>query len=488
VAPLRTRARAWWGESAYKPLVVLVAVALGLRVLVMALYSTAVLNYYGGDSSRYLRLPFTHFHGIFGDYNIPAGYPAFLRALRALTRYMPFTIGVQHVLGAVAGVLLYLAARRAGASRLASLLPAVVLLYSGDQIFLEHAVLTEALWIPLLAGGLFLAMRALDQPTGSRARLWSLAACGAVFALAALARHIALWIPLLVAIWSLFAFGGPWRERLKSAAYVLVPAIAIVAAYAGLARAENGWAGFTDMSGFNLYGRVGQFADCARFKPPAGTAGLCESTPPGSRNGTYWYQFNAGSPLYRAGFTADPRSSKVLGRFARAAIAHEPVDYLRTVAKDEVRYFDPDFGSPRPDSGVGPNGMSFASTQPVQQTGLGMNDLAAQYDVFYSGVRAQPAGGWVRSILGGYQSVFRVGGLELLALWALAVFALVRGSGRIRAAASLVLLVAAYLFLAPPVINSYDVRYGVPPAELLAVASALGAGLLWRRRRAPPTA
>jgi len=68
------------------------------------------------------------------------------------------------------------------------------------------------------------------------------------------------------------------------------------------------------------------------------------------------------------------------------------------------------------------------------------------------------------------------------------VVALVRGSPRMRRAAWLVVLVAAYLFLAPPALNSYDVRYGVPPAELLAVASALGLGVLWPRRGAEPTA
>jgi hypothetical protein len=446
-------------------------------MLIMGTYSSAVLTFYGGDSTRYLRLPETGFVGLFDDPYIPAGYPAFLRSLRAVWAALPFTIGVQHLLGIAAALLLYLAARRAGAGRGPSLLPAVVVLYSGDQLFLEHAILTEALWTPLLAAGLYAAMRAVGDPP---ARRRALVATGSLLALAAIVRNVAVALPVIAAVWAALAFGGSWRERLSSAALVVVPAFLLIAGYAALARAEHGYAGFTDMSGFILYGRVGQFADCRKFAPPPGTEVLCERTPVGQREGPLHYTFDPAAPLYRR-FGATPRDAAILGRFARQAILHQPVDYLRTVVKDGARNFVPDIGFDRPRSGAEPPSMSFARTVGAVQAQT-PSQLAHQYRQVYSLVRAEPVDRGVGTVLGAYQSVFRIGGLELALFWILAIAAIVRGSAPIRAGAALTGLVSGYLFLAPAVAVTYDVRYSVPPATLLALAAALGIESLRRAR------
>ena len=39
-------------------------------------------------------------------------------------------------------------------------------------------------------------------------------------------------------------------------------------AYVGLASIAGESAGYTDLGGFEFYGRVAQFADCSKFKPP----------------------------------------------------------------------------------------------------------------------------------------------------------------------------------------------------------------------------
>src|SRR5947209_10211546 len=87
------------GRSVPRTVAFLFGAGLLLRVLVMALYPDVVLTYYGGDATRYLRLPFTGYHGLFSDPNIPAGYPAFLDAARWVSRNIVFTIGLQHLMG-----------------------------------------------------------------------------------------------------------------------------------------------------------------------------------------------------------------------------------------------------------------------------------------------------------------------------------------------------------------------------------------------------
>ena len=58
----------------WAPIVAVLAVGLLVRLATFPLYGPAVFNFYGGDSTRYLRLKFTGFEGLFGDPLWPAGY------------------------------------------------------------------------------------------------------------------------------------------------------------------------------------------------------------------------------------------------------------------------------------------------------------------------------------------------------------------------------------------------------------------------------
>src|SRR5918999_4531519 len=81
---------------------------------------------------------------LFSDPLRPAGYPYFLGLVQSINSNLSATIVLQHVLGLVSALFLYLAARRVGLSRWWSLLPCGVLALSGPQMLIEHAVLTEA--------------------------------------------------------------------------------------------------------------------------------------------------------------------------------------------------------------------------------------------------------------------------------------------------------------------------------------------------------
>lgn len=460
-----------------RAIIALFAVGLALRIVVMAIYSDVVLIYYGGDSTRYLRLPFTGFHGLFSDPNIPAGYPAFLHAARWVSRDIVFTIGLQHLMGLATAVLLLLLVRRIGGPSWLGLIPAGVVLLSGDHLFLEAALLTETLWMLLIVAGLWAAMSARGAAHTER---W-LVSAGILLALAAIVRHLALPFFILVAAWAAWELGSRWSDRLRFACAVVVPAVVVIGAYSGTARIEKGYAGFIDMSGFSLYGRVAEFANCKDFTPPKGTAGLCnDPIPPDQRDGTFYYQFAPTSPLYRAGFTSDAQSAPTLERFAHAVILHQPVEYLKLVGKELLRYVAPYSVVARPASGVDPDGMSFASAVPANQ-GQSPTLLAEEYSEDYTHVSHSLPSQGVREALGSYQEIFRLSGLPVVLLALLSIVGLMVSRGSVRRAILLFGALAGYLYVVPVALSSYDVRYGVPAGLMLSVSGALGGWVIYQK-------
>ena len=457
----------------YRPLLLVLAAGLAVRFFTMVAYDRAVLQYYGGDSARYLRL-FAHAR-LFGDDLTPAGYPAFLRGLRALWPSLPLTVAVQHLLGLATAILLFAAMRRLGASRLTALVPAAVVALSGDNVFLEHALLTETLWGFVIALGFYALARAYD----GRGIGW-LAAAGALLGCSALVRNTSLLLPVLAAAWLAVVLGGPLRQRLRIAGVVLAPAVAVILGYVVLAHALGPHDGLFERSGDLLYMRVAPFADCHRFRPPAGSAGLCEATSPDQRPGPLHYGgFDSPAPV-KTNYATRP-SPAVLGAFARTAIVHQPVDYLHAVALDEVRYLLPHAGVHRPDSGARPEEMSFGHTEPFAQPAT-REEQAAKYRLVYSGVGRPRAPGGSFDLLGAYQGVMRAGGLVLVVAAASIAAGLALGRGRLRLVALLPASFALTMYALPPLLLTYDVRYGVTPAPYLCAAAALALAS-WRAAR-----
>jgi len=151
------------------------------------------------------------------------------------------------------------------------------------------------------------------------------------------------------------------------------------------------------------------------------------------------------------------------------------------VTKDLARFVVPDLGVVRPDSGVTPERMSFQSTVPVGQ-GVDAATLAREFGEEYDGVGSGSTSRSVRTILGAYQSVFRLDGLVLLALLAAALTGLAGGRGAARTGCALFLSSSVALFVLPVATSAYDARYAVPPGHLLAAAAALGVTALAVRR------
>ena len=435
--------------------------AVALRLLALGAYSPGFLGY--PDTSFYL---LAAEHGEAEDPFRPGGYAAFLRALH--WSGISGTVLAQHLLGLGTAALLFLTVRRLVASRWVALLPAAAVALCGSQVMIEHALLSEPLFTFLLAASVYAAVRSLDDGIG-----WVLASALLVGA-AAPVRIVALGVIPVLAVW-LLVFTP--RRRLVTFAAFAVTAVAIPIAWG----AVND---YTRTGPYNLYGRVGPFADCKKFDPPSGTAMLCPKAPLDRRRSTYHYIFTGGSPAvayfgHPQGYPEPTRDDvDRIRRFSRAAIAGQPLDYTRTVAKDMARYALPSWWMPPPgDANQMPEELSQYYTTPGW-TGSGLSKAQA----YYGEVELRSHGPLLEA-LRVWERITRFTGIVFLLILVPAVAAPFLLRGRARAGAVLMLGVGLTLLLIPAATIFYDYRFAVPALGAFAAAAALGARPLLMRVR-----
>ncbi|MEV0236715.1 phospholipid carrier-dependent glycosyltransferase [Nonomuraea sp. NPDC050786] len=292
--------------------------AAALRVLVMLGYDTARLYWYDSftylDTAVHMR-PQGAFH--------PAGYSWFLWALRPF-HSVELVVGVQHAMGLATGAMIYLLLRRRSLPGWAAALAAVPVLFDPAFVRLEHAVLSDSQVIFLVVAALLVLLR---QPEAStRAATWTGAAAGVLLALAGLTRTATVPLIGLAALY-LLARRTSWRQALALAVAGTLPLLA----YAGWYAQHHGRFALSGSDGVALWARTMTFADCSIIKPPPEQAVLCP-------NGTV---LDAASE-----YVWDPRASlnrlpgdrfvhnDLARSFALRAIAAQPLDYLREVARD----------------------------------------------------------------------------------------------------------------------------------------------------------
>ncbi len=434
-------------------LAALLAAGVGLRAWALWSWRPAFIGYY--DTSPYVAAARS---GLFADPFRPAGYPAFLRALHALSDHVVAVTALQHALGIATALLLYAAVRPY--SRWAALLAPAVVLLDGFEVLVEHAVLSDSLFVFLLAAALLAAVRRMGL------------AAGALIALAASVRTVGLFVVPLVLLALL------WPRRWRTAALGTVAAVAVLGGYYAAEHAQVGATGLSRAPGWSLYARVGQFADCTRFTPPAGTRALCETVDPARRPSTDFYYWAKQSPAQRA-FGAPPASDATVGRFARAALLAQPGDYLLTVARDFARYVWPEHFR-RARAGETQAQYLDQARRPKELLFVG-GELAG----YYAGV---PAARQTASELTlAYVRGTEVSGVLLLILLALAAAAPFLARGEARRPAALFAATAFALLIVPVATQVYDARYAVAALGPLAAAAglALDGAVSRRAARAP---
>ncbi|MEU8275109.1 phospholipid carrier-dependent glycosyltransferase [Microbispora bryophytorum] len=438
----------------------------------------------------------------------PAGYSMFLRLLEAFHSFA-LVVTVQHMLGLLVGVMVYVTVRRRGGPSWAAVLACVPVLLDAYQIELEHLLVSDSLFTFLVVGAVCLAMR---PPTPRSA-----AALGLVLAAATLTRTVGLPLIAVFAL-VLLAHGvrgagapaRPGRAVARLTVPFLVAALLPVAGYAGWFYTTYQRVGLVGSNGVFLYARTMAFADCSVMKPPADLAVLCDSRPPASRPASQEYIWNAEAPLPRLpGITFTKETDTLAGRFASLAIRSQPLDYLRSMLTELGRSFT--LGRPVYPDAETYRYYEFPDTVPPppgRNPAVVGKEFAQRYEGGPVTLRiSEPFAGLMRA----YQDVARLPGTALLVILLAPPAAwLVRaGSARTRRPPArrahsnrassnrassnrafsdwgIAWATAWALLLVPPATAQFDYRYVLPVVPLACLAAALSVRRL--RRRTGPAA
>jgi hypothetical protein len=490
--PPRARVRLRIGRD---PVALALAALLGagllVRVWFLLVWRPAVTGY--SDSGVYFDGAWGPVSRVWTDPIRTVGYSMFLRVLHGLSAHLLSVIIVQHVLGLIAALLFFLAVRRCGGPRGLGLAPAAIIALGGDELFIEHSALSDALFVFLLSAMLYCALRASE--TDLR---WA-ALAGLCAGLAVWDRETGLVLIAVIALWLLFSGGRPTRRTLLLAAASLIAALATVGVYVEWRERASGLSGLTSNGGWNLYGRVAPWAECSKFTPPSGTRRLCETAPvsrrgyplPTSkkpRSSEYYIYYNE-SPAYRLFgppyyVSRVPHATERLTKFAEAAILGQPLAYLHAVWLDTIRLFDPNhysYGDYSADEmiafmlgGFPPNSGKNEFVEDWQHRLYPRDPRAHRGDI-------APLKAWERHT--------RVDGVWMGLLLALCLAGPWLLAGRPRSGMILFGLSALALLFFPILIKSYDYRFVIPAfAPLLAAAALAAWGLVVRIRSSPRAA
>jgi hypothetical protein len=456
------------------------AVAIALRIILMIGAAPALLTY--PDERSYVHAAAA---GLFANPFRPAGYSLFLRLVHLFSSNLFVTVGVQHLIGLATGIAAYALARRIGCGRWTALLPAVLIVWSGDQLYLEQILLSDGLFLTILVLTCYCALRvpAARGPALAPGLGWAVAA-GVLAGALVTVRTIGVPVAGVVVIWLLVAGGSDWRRRLAVAGSAGLVCAAILVSYAFAQQSATGVFGLTRFSGWPLYGRVAPFADCRRFTPPPGTRGLCQATPACTRPGQLYYIWDPNSPAHRL-FGPPPTDGGKLGAFARAAILGQPGDYLFVVGRDLVRFLDPQI-NPGADWSGGYGGVSLNERVP-SIVAANLPSTRA-----YWGPVTVHTDTTIVNALERWRRIVRVHGWMLVLGLLFTVAGIARAPDR-STRRGLVLLLASALsiLVGTALVAGYNYRYGIAPAALLMLAGSRGVEMivtqprrtrLWRRR------
>jgi hypothetical protein len=393
----------------------------------------------------------------------PYGYSFFLHAAHRVSASISFTIVLQHALGLIAAGLLYASVRRFTHSRAAAVIAAAFILFDGFEIFLEHALLSESLFVFLLVAFTYALLRAFE---GS----WTWIVLSGVFiAAAGVVRSVGLTlIPLSVLallVWRPDTRIAGWWGRIVPAVALAAGAIAVFGVYLAVLSGEPGSPklSLSPASGRVLYSRVAPFADCGKFTPPAGSSQLCERTSASSRPGTNYYLWTPSNPAWRL-YGPPPRGDGKLLDFALSAIVAQPGAYVSAVLKDLGQVVAVEH------EGAFVDGASQRLPVVARQTRSYYHYSAADHRL---AERVLP---YTRTIFANNVITTIVLALSVISL------ALTRGLER---RGTLVFAVTGWtLILAAVATANYDPRYSAVAVPFLAAAST--PAVLWVARRAWP--
>jgi hypothetical protein len=288
------------------------------------------------------------------DLSKSTGYSFFLRLLLPFHSFTLVT-GVQHLMGLLIAVMIYVLLRRNGVSKTWSAIATLPQLLDGYIIEDEHLVMAETVFTFLLMTGMLLL---LWRP---RPRWWTAVVAGLIIGAAMIVRTEGEVLLAVVPLWLLLR-GWSWRT-LRGWGIAAAFTVAMLIPVGGYLNWFHQWYGSyntTLSQGFYTWGRVSSFANCTVIKPTGNEAVVCPTQPVVDRDPPGDYIWHA--PYVHADMNAictvtrkdgkvvsqecgpvSPAGNKVLTDFAIKAVLAQPVDYAKTVVKDVLL----SFGFPR---------------------------------------------------------------------------------------------------------------------------------------------
>jgi hypothetical protein len=450
------------------PFVTVLVLGVALRVLAMVGYRPA-LFYIDSVASYLLPLPKLDPTG-----QDPIGYDFLLLWPVLRVGNVEVVAAIQHLLGLGIAVAGYALLRRKGAGRWLATLATVPVLLDAYQVQIEHNLMADPLFEALVVAGLcVLAWR--DRPG------WpAVVAGGLLLGLATTVRQVGevLVVPLLLFV--VLAVRGRWRRLVLGAGALACFAVP-VAAYASYYHHFSGRYGISHAGANALYGRVATFVDCTGMDLPDEERILCPSTPPAGRPGPDYWAHDGRSPwVALVNAVGGERADLLADDFAKRAIRHQPLDFVRSVGGDGLKVF----AWRREDVSVSDPPVErwrFQTTFPTFPNLVTLDSIAQLSHQYGSGDPVVRPG--VAKVLRGYQlSVGHTPGPVL----ALAMLFGLAGAVRRRGLPALLFLLTGILVPVLGDVVVFSWRYQLPGFVLLPLAGALGAVALARRPAAFP--
>jgi hypothetical protein len=447
--------------------------AVALRVLAMLAFRP--IMWFGGDSASYLATGLR----LIPDPSRVGGYGFMLWVLRPL-HSLALVAAVQHLMGIVIGVLIYLLARRYGLPAWVATLAAIPVFFDAYELQLESDAVPDIPFGLLVMIALYLLLRSPGErrpaPTTAAAFLLGVSAIIWPVGLALLAILLAV---LLVALLIRRASARPGMSTVVAA--ILAGGLP-VAAYAAWFDLHEHEFSLTRSDGVYLWSRTMSFANCAVIKPPADERTLCP--PGGPRIAASLYIWDGNSALLRMpGGRFSARTNALALNFALRAIAAQPGGYVTAVAHDFALSFA--WNRPvHPDAGIIDRyQFSDAATAwvPATMRTPGGGTVAGDQATYDAGRPAptravQPFASWLVSyqryvyLPGTLLGVILLGGLAaIITRW------LIRGPGGRRPppGAGLSWAFAVTILLVPAMTADFDLRYLLPAVPVACLAAAL---------------
>jgi hypothetical protein len=446
----------------------LLALGLAARIYFTLVWSPAITGY--SDSGIYFQ---DAVQGVWVDPIRTVGYGMFLVVLHALSPHLLLVTLVQHAMGLADAALLFLTVRRVGGPRWLGLLPAAIVALGGDELFIEHAALSETVYVFLLGLMLYCAVRAAEN--GRRAVAWA-GGAGLCAGLGVWDRGAAISVLPVAPLFLLLCRRRPTRRTLALAALTATFAFGSVGAYIEWRHLASGLSGLTTNGNWNLYGRVAPWADCTKFTPPPGTEQLCESPPPAQRviHSADWYIYDGGpalallGPAYRV--STYPNAMSKLWSFSTAAIEAQPLDYLNAVWQDTLRFVDPN----HPSYGDVSANQLIAWLLYGPDMHSGQNEFVSYWQNLEYPHDAQPHHGDIAP-LKFWEKLTRFDGPWMVILLLLCVAAPWVVPGEARRGARLLAATTIVLLAFPILSKGYDYRFVIPAFGPLFATAALAA-------------